>query len=70
MSRVIKSAIWQTEPKIVEIPPLPKKEALVPELDEAARAQVLTRWRFQPATRNGLAVQAIGMVPIEFALKD
>ena len=40
------------------------------ELDEAARAQVLKRWRFQPATRDGLAVQAIGMVPIEFALKD
>ena len=40
------------------------------ELDEAARAQVLKRWSFQPATRNGQAVQAIGMVPIEFALKD
>ena len=40
------------------------------ELDEAARVQVLKRWRFQPATRDGLAVQAIGMVPIEFALKD
>lgn len=37
MSRVIKSAIWQTEPKIVEIPPLPKKAAPVPELDDAAR---------------------------------
>lgn len=40
------------------------------ELDEAARAQVLKRWSFQPATRNGLAVQAIGMVPIQFALQD
>ena len=40
------------------------------ELDEAARAQVLKRWSFQPATRNGQSVQAIGMVPIEFALKD
>ncbi|QIL20245.1 energy transducer TonB [Thermomonas sp. HDW16] len=40
------------------------------ELDEAARAQVLKRWSFQPATKNGLAVQAIGMVPIEFALKN
>lgn len=39
------------------------------ELDEAARTQVLKRWSFQPATRNGLAVQAIGMVPIEFALR-
>lgn len=40
------------------------------QLDEAAREQVLRRWSFQPATRNGLAVQAIGMVPIEFALKN
>ena len=39
------------------------------ELDEAARAHVLKRWSFQPASRNGQAVQAIGMVPIEFALK-
>lgn len=40
------------------------------ELDEAARAQVLKRWSFQPATKNGLAVQAIGMVPVQFALQD
>lgn len=40
------------------------------ELDEAARAQVLKRWSFQPATRDGQAVQAIGMVPVQFALKD
>jgi protein TonB len=40
------------------------------ELDEAARTQVLTRWNFQPATREGVAVQAIGMVPIEFALRN
>jgi protein TonB len=39
------------------------------ELDEAARAQVLKRWSFQPATKDGLAVRAIGMVPIEFALR-
>jgi periplasmic protein TonB len=39
------------------------------ELDEAARAQVLRRWSFQPATKDGRAVQAIGMVPIEFALR-
>ena len=39
------------------------------ELDEAARAQILKRWSFQPATKDGLAVQAIGMVPIEFALR-
>lgn len=40
------------------------------ELDEAARAQVLKRWSFQPATKDGLAVRAIGMVPIEFALRN
>ncbi|RZA18406.1 MAG: energy transducer TonB, partial [Lysobacteraceae bacterium] len=40
------------------------------DLDEAARAQVLKRWSFQPASRNGQAVQAIGMVPIQFALQD
>ena len=40
------------------------------DLDEAARAQVLKRWSFQPATKNGQAVQAIGMVPIQFALQD
>jgi protein TonB len=40
------------------------------ELDEAARAQVFKRWSFQPATRNGQAVQAMGMVPIAFALRN
>lgn len=39
------------------------------ELDDAARQQVLKRWSFQPATKDGQAVQAIGMVPIEFALR-
>lgn len=39
------------------------------ELDEAARAQVLKRWSFQPASRDGQPVQAIGMVPIEFSLR-
>ncbi|GHD67826.1 hypothetical protein GCM10007164_08430 [Luteimonas padinae] len=38
------------------------------ELDEAARRHVLRRWRFQPAMRDGRAVQAIGLVPIEFRL--
>jgi protein TonB len=38
------------------------------ELDEAARTQVLKRWSFQPATREGQTVQAIGMVPVEFKL--
>ena len=39
------------------------------ELDEAARQQVLKRWSFQPATRNGVPVQALGLVPVEFALR-
>lgn len=39
------------------------------ELDEAARQQVLRRWRFQPATRGGTPVQAIGLVPVEFNLR-
>ena len=36
------------------------------DLDEAARNQVLSRWLFQPAFRNGIAVQAYGLVPISF----
>ena len=39
------------------------------ELDEAARAQVLRRWSFRPATRDGQAIQALGMVPVEFKLR-
>lgn len=38
------------------------------QLDEAARRHVLRHWRFQPAMRDGQAVQAIGLVPIEFSL--
>lgn len=37
-------------------------------LDDAARRQVLRHWRFQPAMRDGLAVEAVGMVPIAFRL--
>jgi len=37
-------------------------------LDRAAREQVLERWRFRPALRNGNPVQAWGLVPIEFRL--
>jgi len=39
------------------------------ELDEAARQQVLKRWSFQPATRDGAPVQALGLVPVEFSLR-
>lgn len=35
-------------------------------LDNAARRQVLSRWRFRPAMHNGQAVQAIGLIPIDF----
>lgn len=37
-------------------------------LDFAAREQVLRHWRFRPAVRDGRAVQAIGLVPINFSL--
>jgi protein TonB len=37
-------------------------------LDNAARRQVLARWTFRPAVRNGRAVQAIGVIPVEFKL--
>jgi protein TonB len=37
-------------------------------LDFAAREQVLRHWRFRPAMRDGQAVQAIGLVPINFNL--
>ena len=37
-------------------------------LDEAARKHVLKRWTFRPAMRDGVAVQAIGIVPIDFTL--
>ena len=39
-------------------------------LDQAARQQVLKHWRFEPAQRDGVAVPAIGMVPVQFSLPD
>ena len=39
------------------------------QLDEAARDQVLAHWRFRPATRDGRAIQAIGLVPVNFRLR-
>lgn len=39
------------------------------ELDDAARAQILARWLFQPAIRDGRPVQAIGLVPVTFDLR-
>ncbi len=38
------------------------------DLDRAAQQQVQKHWRFRPASRNGAAVQAIGIVPIDFKL--
>lgn len=38
-------------------------------LDRSATQQVLKHWRFQPAVRNGVAVQAYGLVPISFSLQ-
>ncbi len=38
------------------------------ELDEAARSQILKRWSFRPAMKNGQAVQALGLVPVAFNL--
>lgn len=38
-------------------------------LDRAAREQVLRRWRFLPAQREGRAVRAIGTVPVVFRIE-
>lgn len=38
------------------------------ELDEAALRQVLRRWSFRPAMRDGQAIQVYGLVPIRFSL--
>ncbi len=37
-------------------------------LDEAARRAVSTHWRFRPALRDGLPVEAVGKVPVAFSL--
>jgi len=37
-------------------------------LDDAARRQVLEHWHFAPAMRGGVAVPAIGLLPIQFRL--
>jgi protein TonB len=38
-------------------------------LDEAARLQVLKRWTFRPAMQNGVAIQAMGLVPVVFKIQ-
>ena len=37
-------------------------------LDRAAREQVLRKWKFVPARRNGRVVRAVGTVPVAFTL--
>lgn len=37
-------------------------------LDAAARRHVLAKWTFRPAMRDGRAVQATGLLPVEFSL--
>lgn len=37
-------------------------------LDDAARRHVLKRWRFQPASVDGVPIEAVGIVPIEFSV--
>ncbi len=38
-------------------------------LDDAARRQVLRKWMFRPAIRDGQAIQVFGMVPVSFSLQ-
>ena len=38
-------------------------------LDEAARLQVLKRWTFRPAMQDGVAIQAMGLVPVVFKVQ-
>jgi periplasmic protein TonB len=37
-------------------------------LDDAAKRQVLKRWKFKPAMHNGQAIQVYGIVPVDFSL--
>lgn len=37
-------------------------------LDDAARRQMLRKWMFRPAIRDGQAVQVYGIVPVSFSL--
>ena len=35
----------------------------------AARKHVLKRWLFRPAMQGGRAVQAVGLVPVQFTMR-
>lgn len=37
-------------------------------LDDAAKRQVLRKWKFRPAIRDGQAIQVYGLVPVNFSL--
>jgi periplasmic protein TonB len=37
-------------------------------LDDAARRQVLRKWKFRPAMQDGKAIQVYGIVPVDFSL--
>jgi protein TonB len=37
-------------------------------LDQAAREQVLKRWKFRTALQQGMPVKAYGLVPVDFSL--
>lgn len=39
-------------------------------LDQSARSQVLSGWRFQPAMADGRRIRAYARVPVTFALRD
>ena len=39
------------------------------DLDRAAQQHILKRWTFRPAMKDGRAVRAIGLVPIDFKLQ-
>jgi len=51
-------------PKSVEI----ERSSGHRELDRSAREHVLAQWRFHPAQRQGRAISAYALVPIEFRL--
>lgn len=38
-------------------------------LDDAAKRQVLKKWKFRPAIRDGRAIQVYGLVPVNFSLE-
>ena len=53
--------------------PIPTSSSLLHALRHLiteARQQVLRHWRFEPALRDGAAVPAIGLVPVQFSLPD